>query len=175
MKYFLQLLFVAGLFTVAVAQEQKVQEQAAQEETEPPVKDPKMKARIDAARAAYITERLDLTPEQAEKFWPVYKEFSDKRKALRQEFQEAKRSGQKEEVLVDLQLKTRQRELDLEKDYSGRLMKVIPAQKLMNLRSAERDFTHLIVQQIQQRQLQQQRRQEFRDRNQQRVQQQRNN
>lgn len=164
MKYFLQLLLITGLFIPALAQE----------DAEPIVKDPKVKARIDAARAAYITERLGLTTEEAEKFWPIYREFSDKRKAVRQQYQEAKRSGQKEEVLVDLQLKTRQQELDLEKDYSGRLMKVISAQKLVNLNSAEHDFTRLVMKQIQQRQLQQQRRQEFRDRNQQRLQQ-RNN
>jgi hypothetical protein len=164
MKYFLQLLLITGLFIPTLAQE----------DAEPIVKDPKVKARIDAARAAYITERLGLTTEEAEKFWPIYREFSDRRKAVRQQYQEAKRSGQKEEVLVDLQLKTRQQELDLEKDYSGRLMKVISAQKLVHLRSAEHDFTRLIVRQIQQRQMQQERRQEFRDRNQQRLQQ-RNN
>jgi hypothetical protein len=32
--------------------------------------DPKAEQKIKAAHAAYITERLELTPEEAEKFWP---------------------------------------------------------------------------------------------------------
>lgn len=145
----------------------------AQEE-EPPTTDPKLKARIEAARAAYITERLGLTPEEAEKFWPVYKEFAEKRKTIRQQYVTARESGKDEKELVELGLKVKQQELDLEKDYSDRLMKVISAQKLMNLRGAEREFTRLVIRQIQQRQLQQERRQQFRERNQQRMQQ-RNN
>ena len=46
--------------------------------------------KIQAARIALITERLGLTPEQAEKFWPLYNEFSQKRKGLRQEYNREK-------------------------------------------------------------------------------------
>ena len=40
---------------------------------------PEARRKIQAARIALISERLGLTPEQAEKFWPVYREFSQKR------------------------------------------------------------------------------------------------
>ena len=30
------------------------------------------KAKLDAARIALITERLNLTPDQAQAFWPLY-------------------------------------------------------------------------------------------------------
>ena len=141
-----------------------------QVEEEPVIQDPNVKTRIDAARAAYITERLGLTTEEAEKFWPVYREFAEKRSGLRTQFRDAKREGKDEEELVELGLKLKQQELDLEKDYSGRMMKVISAQKLMELRGAERDFTRIILQQIQQRKLQQDRRQDLRDRQQQQLQ-----
>ncbi|MFM9074653.1 MAG: hypothetical protein ACKORJ_03680, partial [Bacteroidota bacterium] len=39
----------------------------------------KARERIEAARAAVITERLGLTPDQAEKFWPIYHEFANRR------------------------------------------------------------------------------------------------
>ena len=142
----------------------------AQEEDLPAPQDPKAKARLDAARAAYITDRLGLTTEEAEKFWPIYKEFAGKRQELRQQFVNAKRDGKSDQELVDLGLKIKQQELDLEKDYSGRMMNVISAQKLMNLRTAEREFTRLILQQIQQRQQQSERRQQFREQQQERIQ-----
>jgi hypothetical protein len=133
--------------------------------------DPKAEQKIKAAHAAYITERLGLTPEEAEKFWPVYREYSNKRQEIRKQFREAKERGEDEQKLLDLDLKIKQQELDLEKDYTVRLQKVITAQKLMNLRQAEGDFRRLILRQIQQRQ---QRRDQMRDRTEQRRQQ-RNN
>jgi hypothetical protein len=136
--------------------------------------DPKAEQKIKAAHAAYITERLGLTPEEAEKFWPVYREYSQKRQEIRQQFRTAKEKGTAEKELLDLDLKVKQQQLDLEKDYSGRLQKVITPQKMMNLRQAEGDFRKLLLRQIQQRQMQRERRNQQRDRTQQRLQQ-RNN
>lgn len=124
----------------------------AQEQNETqPSKDPRGRARIDAARAAYITERLGLTTEESERFWPVYREFAGKRLELRRDFATAKRQGTDEKELVNLRLEIKQKELDLEKDYSGKMMEVISAGKLMGLEPAEREFTRIIVRQIQQR------------------------
>lgn len=133
--------------------------------------DPKAEKKIKAAHAAYVTERLGLTPEEAEKFWPVYREYAQKRQQLRQQFRDARQKGQDEKTLIDLDLRIKQQELDLEKDYSGRLQKVITPQKLMHLRQAEGDFRKLLLRQIQQRQ---ERREQMRDRTEQRRQQ-RNN
>lgn len=137
-------------------------------------RDPKAEQKIKAAHAAYITERLELTPEEAEKFWPVYREYSQKRQELRQQFRTAKEKGANEKELLDLDLKVKQQQLDLEKDYSGRLQKVITPQKMMNLRQAEGDFRKLLLRQIQQRQMQRERNYQQRDRARQRLQQ-RNN
>jgi hypothetical protein len=135
--------------------------------------DPKAQERIKNLRIAYISDKLSLTPEQAEKFWPVYREFIDKRKELRMDFAKTRKemksqtAGQAQEAQVNLGLELKQRELDLEKDYSGRLMKVISAQQMLNLRKAEGDFQRLILQQVQQRRMMQQRNENIRERNQQ--------
>jgi hypothetical protein len=138
------------------------------------VQDPQVQEKIKNLRIAYITDKLGLTPEQAERFWPVYREFSDKRRAIRQEFANTHKemnkqnpSPQEQEEMVKLGLEMKQRELDLEKDYSGRLMKIISAQQMLNLRKAEGDFQRIILQQIQQRRMMQQRNENIRQRNQQ--------
>lgn len=165
MKKLLQILLMMFLMIPAFAQEIDPEDA--------PI-DPKAKEKINAARAAYITERLGLTPEEAEKFWPVYREYVQKRQDLRKQFREAKKAGKDEKELIDLDLKIKQQELDLEKDYSERLQKTISAQKLMNLRQAEGDFRRLLIRQIQNQRVKQERRQNMRDRQQQRIQQ-RNN
>src|SRR5689334_6366193 len=103
----------------------------------PAGQDPNVRSKIQAARVAYITDQLALTPEEAEKFWPIYREFSAKRKDLRQQLHNSKvnpdpkkTTEQNEQALVDQQFDIKQKELNLEKDYSTRLLKVISAQKL---------------------------------------------
>lgn len=142
----------------------------AQEEE---MQDPKARDRIEAARIGLISERLGLTPEQAERFWPVYREYTQKRGDMVREFRQAQRevgpdqNPEKQKELVELGLKIKQRQLDLEKDYSRRMMDVISAQQIMNLRNAEKEFQRMILNQLQQRRDLQQRKENFRDRNQQ--------
>lgn len=158
-KILLMLLIAAPLYT------------RAQEEE---IKDPKAREKIEAARIGLISERLGLTPEQAERFWPIYREFTEKRGEMVREFRQAQRElgsdnqdPEKQKELVELGLKIKQRQLDLEKDYSRRMMDVISAQQIMNLRNAEKEFQRMIIRQLQQRRDLQQRKENLRDRNQQ--------
>lgn len=166
------IIIILGFFITAAA--------VAQEE-EPVVKDPKAQEKIKAARIAFITERLGLTPAEAEKFWPVYREFSMKREDLRKQYRDNRKNPdpnksveQNEKESIDLGLKLKQNELDLEKEYSGKLLNVVPAQKVMALRGAEHDFRKLLIDQIQKRQMMQQQRQKQLDKTDQRLRQ-RNN
>jgi hypothetical protein len=150
-------------------------------ETDRIAQDPAVQEKIKNLRIAYISDKLGLTPDQAEKFWPVYREFSDKRREIRQEFVDARKQIQidnpdqaKQEELVKMGFALKQRELDLEKVYSERLLRVISAQQMLNLRKAEGDFQRIILEQIQQRRMIQQRNETIRERNQRLKQQQRN-
>ena len=136
--------------------------------------DPKVQEKIKNLQIAYISDKLGLTPEQAQKFWPVYNEFSTKRNELRKELISARKEvraddpdPKKNEELVKLGLSIKQRELNLENEYSGKLLQVITAQQVLNLRKSERDFQQIIINQLQQRRAIQQRKENLRDKNQQ--------
>ncbi len=146
------------------------------------VRNPEAQKKIQAARIALITERLGLTPDQAEKFWPVYKEFSEKRRDARQEFVRARRrhdpktaSEAENQRLVQMGLEVKQRELNLEKEYSERLLRVIDTRQLVSLKKAEDDFRQMILRRIEQQRNLQDRRQQLRDRNQNQLDRRRNN
>jgi hypothetical protein len=150
---------------------------AQDEDDMPAAQDPNVKSKIQAARIAYITDQLALTPEEAEKFWPIYREFSAKRKELRVQLHQAKinpdpkkTQEQNDQALVDQQFDIKQKELNLEKDYSSKLLKVISAQKLRTLPDAERRFRQMILEQIQRRQQQQERQRTLRDQSQKKLQ-----
>ena len=155
-----------GFVFVASAMAQDVDEQ---------VKDPKAQEKIRAARIAYITEKLGLTPAEAEKFWPIYNEFDQKRRELRLQNKDLRRNPDPnksqeeiEKAAIAQQHQFRQKELDLEKDYSGRLLNVISAKKVMALPRTEKDFRDLLLRRMQQQRSIREQRQIQRDRKDQR-------
>lgn len=163
-------LVLMGLFLLAVA---PAMAQEPQTDPTPVQADPKAQERIKNLRIAYISDKLGLTPEQAEKFWPVYREFVEERKKLRNEFKVSqlninpdRTDPKKQQELIDMGLRIKQKELDLEKTYSNRLLQVINPQQMLNLHKAEKEFRSLIINQLQQKRLVQQRKENFRDKNQ---------
>jgi hypothetical protein len=148
---------------------------AMAQDEEMPVKDRKAMEKIKAARIAYITERLALTPAEAEKFWPIYNEFDKKReaiklesKAVRKNPDPAKSAEENQKAVIAQQHEFRQKELNLEKDYSSRLLNVVSAQKVMSLPKTERDFRTILLRRMQQQQNLKEQRQQQRDRKDQR-------
>lgn len=135
--------------------------------------------KIESARIALITERLGLTPNQAEKFWPVYREYNMERRALRQEFKSAREGVDMESIteeqskkLYKKSMDLKQNELNLEKEYSNRMGDVITTQQLYKLKNAEKDFQQMLLKRIQQQRQRQnqnqkmmQRREMMKDRN----------
>ena len=155
-------LLMAVLSWTAFAQEEELPQQDI---------DPKVREKVQATRIAFITERLGLTPEQAEKFWPIYNEFTQKRVRMRQDFRDRQRKidpnkPEQQEELIRYGLQLKQTEVDLERDYSGRIMKTISAQQLLNLRRAEQDFRQLIITTMTNRRVMQERKENLRDQNQ---------
>ena len=113
--------------------------------------------KIESARIALITERLGLSPEQAEKFWPVYREYNLERRQIREEFRDTRRNvdmadltEEQSQKMMQKAMDLKQRELNLEKEYSRRLSEVISTQQLFKLKNAEKDFQQMLLKRIQQ-------------------------
>jgi len=120
------------------------------------------RSKLRAARIALISERLGLTPSQAEKFWPIYNEYAEQRRMIQKEFRDArmgldmnKLTEDQSKVLLKARMDGKQRQLNLETKYSDRLMDVINTRQLMALEKAENDFRAMIIRRIEQRKQQQ--------------------
>jgi hypothetical protein len=120
------------------------------------------KSKLEAARIALITDRLDLTPEQAQQFWPIYNEYAEHRRTIQQEFREARKgidmdnlTEEQGQTMVRARMQGKQKQLDLETRYSERLMNVINTRQLMSLKKAEDDFRGMIIRRLEQRRQQQ--------------------
>ena len=128
--------------------------------------------RIEAAKIALITERLELTPEQAERFWPIYREYSEKQRDIRRDFQELKRdfdpktaTEKENQQVLEKGYQMKERRLELDRSYSTRMQQVVTSRQLMNLRKAEDDFREMLIQRIRQQNAQQNRQENIRERN----------
>lgn len=127
--------------------------------------------KIEAARIALITERLGLSPQQAEKFWPIYREFGMQRKEIRKDFDLARRtfdpnkaSEQENKKMLDMANQVKERQLKLERDYSERILKVITVRQLNSLRKAENDFKQMLLRRVRAEQMKRQKQRQNNDR-----------
>lgn len=92
---------------------------------------------IEAYKIGYLTQKLDLSPDEAKIFWPIYnawqKEQSDLRKERMQKMISFRKINEIEE-LSDTEVQTlivndfniKQRELNLEKKYYTKLKSSLP-------------------------------------------------
>jgi len=107
--------------------------------------------KLQAARIAFITTRIDLKPEQAEKFWPIFNEFNDSReKTMRQ----ISHLGKDLETISEEEAKSRiQKRLQLqgelvkeEQIFVTEAAKVLTSKQILMLNNIARDFNRQLYQ-----------------------------
>ncbi|MCX2720241.1 hypothetical protein [Lentiprolixibacter aurantiacus] len=116
--------------------------------------------RIKTLKVAFITERLNLTTDEAQDFWPIYNAHEQNLEALKRQERREIRSK-----LIDFEnLSEReaadllQQSLELEREkhklnmqFMDKISQVISAKKAFLLIKAEEDFKKRLLREIQQR------------------------
>lgn len=113
--------------------------------------------RIAAFKIALFTRRLNLSPAEAEKFWPLYNEFDNRRIKLQQERSETIRSINLNEAkmseadlikagdrLVSLQVE----EAALTQTLHNKLKEVLPPAKVIRVYQAENQFRNQLLNEL---------------------------
>jgi hypothetical protein len=121
----------------------------------------KIREQIDAQKVAFITEKLQLTPAEAQQFWPIYNEYEAQRQVIVKEFMGKNLEEKDLDIetltdkqaleIADSQIIQAQKMLDLRKKYHAEFKKVLPPKKLLLLYQAERDFKKFMLKEIRQR------------------------
>jgi len=148
----LRLFISAGLCAIALAAGQPAQAQGRGPLSQP---GGRRISQLDNAKIAFITSRLTLTQDQAQRFWPAYNEFIAKRRELGRTARQLRRDAENA-GLSDAQLRDnftqdfaiRQQQLNLEKDYFDKAQKVLTLRQVAQLYQAERDFTKEVIQRV---------------------------
>jgi hypothetical protein len=112
----------------------------------------KMKDRheeIESMKIGFITRKLDLSPEESQKFWPVYNTYNKEMEVLRKGHRSNitklrndldELSDSEIETLVDKEQDFRQNELNIRKKYHQEFKKVLTMRKVAALYGVEEDF-----------------------------------
>ncbi|ADB37023.1 Spy/CpxP family protein refolding chaperone [Spirosoma linguale] len=108
--------------------------------------------KIESAKIGLITNRLNLTTDQAPQFWAVYNDYNAKKQELnrriRQLNNEPARTGLNDNQLVDGLREvnaTKQKLADLDQEYMSRFLKVISPAQLKELYNTEQMFNKMLL------------------------------
>jgi hypothetical protein len=123
----------------------------AQERREP---SPEMFERIKAEKISFFTSNLDLTPAEAQAFWPVYNEFEKKRFEIQRQIHRFERMSDEEyakltepeiEKMTNNYIESFENEANLRKEYHLQFQKILPKKKVLLMYRTENEFrSHLI-------------------------------
>lgn len=113
-------------------------------------------AEIESYKIAYLTQKLDLSSEEAKIFWPIYNDWQKEQTALRKERVQKMISFRKLteiEALSDTEVQNlivndfsiKQRELNLEKKYYYRLKSNLPIKTIGKFYRAQEAFKKEIL------------------------------
>ena len=107
---------------------------------------------IEAIKIGYITRRLELTPEESQKFWPVYNQYQKELNLLNQQKKQTRiQNANNPNRLIDDDFSFDTKILEMRKKYRFKFNQVISDEKVKRLYIAERDFREELIKQLRQR------------------------
>ncbi|HEY4285477.1 MAG TPA: hypothetical protein VGN00_00140 [Puia sp.] len=98
---------------------------------------------VEAYKTAFITQRLNMTTEEAQKFWPIYNSYIAEVRQVNITYHQDGNELRMEEA-----------RLNIKKKYSVEFLKAISPGKINDFFKAEKDFEVIIRREMQRRQMQ---------------------
>jgi len=116
--------------------------------------------RLNAYKIAFFTKRLNLTSQEAEKFWPVYNEFQEKKSRIQQERNQLNRnfnqniSAMSEKEMTegsDHYISLEVKESELSQEFHKKFKEILPPIKVIRLYQAENQYKVQLLNELQDR------------------------
>jgi hypothetical protein len=116
--------------------------------------------RLDAYKIALFTKRLNLTSQEAEKFWPGYNEYQDNKNKIQLERQEINRNFNQNELNMsdrelteagDRFVSLEVREAALAQEFHTRIKTILSPVKILRLYQAENQYRQQLLKELQER------------------------
>lgn len=117
--------------------------------------------KLNAYKIAFFTQRLNLSTPEAEKFWPVYNDFQEKRIAIQMERQKLNRSVNQNELNMsekeladvgDKIIALQVQEAALAQEYHKKFRDVLSPAKVVRLYQAENQYRQQLLNELRDKQ-----------------------
>lgn len=103
--------------------------------------------KIKALKIAYLTENLDLSTTEAQKFWPIYNTYEEQQQSVRSEYHNKKRDinidalteTEAQKLLKELEALNAKRN-SINDNYMLALKKVLTSKQILLLKNTEDNF-----------------------------------
>ncbi len=109
-----------------------------------------------AQRVSYMTERMGLSPEEAQVFWPIYNQLDQERWKLHTHRRQLEKqiednyssltNSDFERINNEL-LSVAEKDYQLAKKYNAKFLEVLPAKKVVLIFQSEKEFRFKIIKQ----------------------------
>lgn len=110
-----------------------------------------LEERVKSLKIAFVTEKLALTPDESEKFWPVYNQMEAERASLMAE----KKSDfgdditdKEAQLYITRHFDIREKEIQLERRYIDKFKTLLPDRKVAKLLWVEKQFRQEVMSNI---------------------------
>ncbi len=116
--------------------------------------------RLDAYKIAFFTQKLNLNPSEAEKFWPLYNDFQERKVKIQQERvllnrkfnQETATLSDKEMITMgDKMVELEVLEAELAMNFHQHIKAVLPPVKVLRFYQAENQYKLQLLKELQER------------------------
>jgi hypothetical protein len=100
--------------------------------------------RLEALKIAYLTKKLNLSTDEAQKFWPIYNQYMDEIRKTRIDARQNKEG----------EIPTEEKLLNIRKKYNGEFNKALSSEKVNTFFKAEKEFGTVLQKELMERRMQ---------------------
>jgi hypothetical protein len=94
---------------------------------------------VEAIKIAYFTKKLNLSPEEAQKFWPIYNQYFEEIRQIRQQNRDLDEVDMEEKIV------------NVRKKYREEFAKALPGDRVNQFFKVDKEFTMFLRKELQER------------------------
>ena len=98
-------------------------------------------SKIEALKIAYITKKLNLSPDEAQRFWPIYNNYANEMREVRRD---QRRNNTPE-------IETEEKYLRIRKKYNSEFSRALSPDKVNTFFRSEKDFGNFVQKELSER------------------------
>jgi hypothetical protein len=100
--------------------------------------------RLEALKIGYLTKKLNLSTDEAQKFWPIYNQYMTEIRKTRIDARQNKEG----------EIPTEEKLLNIRKKYNGEFNKALSSEKVNTFFKAEKEFGTVLQKELMERRMQ---------------------